>query len=256
LDVDAPWNGSLAYPNQATLQVRLIEPLAEGAHDAVIRLRATGPDGPAQNYTLPVRVRIASPMHTSYLPMILQDNWTTGWVDGAASGIALPLDNDGAQPIGLPFPFPFYGQSYETVWVHANGFLSFDRSYAGSQYANNGCLPSISLPNAAIYALWDDLDPGAGGTVYFDSMDGGSFLVQWQDVPRPEGGGTNTFQVILWPDGRALLQYQSVAVPNGATTGAENWDATMGWRVACNGSGTPPTAGSSHLLWTSLPQQR
>lgn len=41
---------------------------------------------------------------------------------GQSGGMA----DDEAREFSLPFPFPFYGKTYQTIYVHSNGFLSFE----------------------------------------------------------------------------------------------------------------------------------
>lgn len=253
LDVDAPWSGVLTYPATARLQVRIISPMAAGTHTALIRLRTTDLAQRQQTYTVPVSLTVVNQLWRMYLPAVEGRHLTTSWLDGVESGIGLTLSGDGAQAVGLPFAFPFYDRTYTSVWVHANGFLSFERSYSGSRYATNTCLPSATEPNGAIYALWDDLDPSRGGRVAYNNVENRYFVVEWRNVPRHSGNGANTFQVALWPDGRVLLQYDQVVSPDNATVGLENWDATMGWGVACNGGGSLPVAGRAWLFSTALP---
>lgn len=253
LDVDLPWSGSLAYPAAATLRVRLGSALPAGRYSATIRLRSTALGGQQSNYTLPVTVAMAEQLHEQFLPTVGTGHVLPHWVDASLGGISIGLGDNGAQAIGLPFAFPLYGRAHSQVWVHANGFLSFGQSYGGDAYASNGCIPGIAPPNGAVYALWDDLDPSAGGQVYFNAASSEFFVVEWRNVPRRGGSAGNTFQVILWSDGRVQLQYQAVDLPSSATVGFESWDASFGWQVACNGSGSPPAGGQAWLFSTALP---
>src|SRR5699024_5550339 len=62
------------------------------------------------------------------------------------STTAVPLlgDEDIAQ-IELPFPVEFYGQSYDSVWLNANGRIGFTDNKVGL-YSNHA-LPSTTNPN-------------------------------------------------------------------------------------------------------------
>ncbi len=254
LDVDPPWAGSLAFPATATLRVRVIATLPVGVHGAFVRLRTTTLGGQQQDLIVPVRLAVARSLQRTFLPLVDANHVVASWVDAADGGsISIALGDDGAQALGLPFSFPFYGVDYSQMWVHANGFLSFGRGFPGSQAAANGCIPSLQPPDGAIYALWDDLDPSLGGQVFFRNVNNEYVVVEWRDVPRRGSGGLNTFQVLLWPDGRVLLSYQTVAEPASATVGLENWDNTMGWQMACNGSGVLPQPGRAWLFLTAMP---
>lgn len=253
LDADGPWSGILAYPNQVAMHVRVIKQQPVGSYEASIKFRVTQLGGQQQDYLLPVQLQTVTQLHNTFLPLAFHEQLVTSWVDGALGGIAINLSEDGAQPIGLPFNFPFYGRRYNTVWIHANGFLSFGQGYPGSSYAVNDCVPSLDLPNDAIYALWTDLDPSQAGKVYFRNVANEYFVIEWRDVPERGSSAPNTFEVILWPDGRVLIQYKEVANPANATVGLENWDASMGWLVTCHGGGLLPTAGRALRFHTALP---
>ena len=67
--------------------------------------------------------------------------------------VALTGD-DAAAPTNLPFPFLFYGQTYNSAQLATNGFLNF---IASSTAFSNSAIPSPALPNAAMYPYWDDL---------------------------------------------------------------------------------------------------
>ena len=81
------------------------------------------------------------------------------WVD---AGIQSALFGDEfSGRLGLPFDFSFYGQTYSSVYLSDNGYLDF----AAPDVANQPvAIPTKAAPNAAIYALWQDLvvDTDAG----------------------------------------------------------------------------------------------
>ncbi len=63
---------------------------------------------------------------------------------------------DYAVQIDLPFPFEFYGQAYDSLWVSTNGYLMFPEG--GDPYAwSNDILPAVQNPNGLIAVFWDDL---------------------------------------------------------------------------------------------------
>lgn len=252
LRVDLPWSGSIAYPDAPRLQIGLYSvPPSLGQSWGSIGLRTIDPFGQQRNYVITVRVNVVSNLRQVYLPFVGQGALSAGWVDVTDGGLGLLLGDDGVQTVPLSFSFPFYGRNYGQAFVHANGFISFGGSYPGAAYALNHCLPSIMGPNGAIFALWDDLDPSQGGSVIYRST--ASYLaVEWRDVPH-KGGGVSTFQVILRPGGQVQINYGATVQGASATVGAEGWDASFAWPVACNNAGQTPISGQS-LLWnTALP---
>ncbi len=153
------------------------------------------------------------------------------WVElvgvGTNTGIS---DNsrhdDETRSFDLPFPFVYYGQTYDRVSICSNGWLSFGDTYI--KLYRNWTMPADGSPNAMICAFWDDL---AGGSVYqwYDSANH-RYIVQWDAFGSYNGGnysGNCTFQIILHDpahyatdtgDGPITMQYQAVTVYADETT--------------------------------------
>src|SRR5690606_25997929 len=163
------------------------------------------------------------------------------FVDIAATGTAVSLSDDQLSgPIDLPFAFPFYGVDYGQIKISSNGWLTFDMSLTNSDISNDP-VPSTNTPNALIAMYWDDLDPGGPlGTVLYQDMGDGRFIVQFDGVPHypDETGEVSTFQAILYQSGQVLLQYEDVtddaSDPNSHTIGIENETGTDGLQVVHN----------------------
>ena len=76
----------------------------------------------------------------------------------------IPLGDDTSFEIFTDFPVRFCGQTYESVWVNANGSLTFG---AGSgAFAESAGAMLTGPPRIA--GLFDDLNPAAGGVVSFE----------------------------------------------------------------------------------------
>ena len=242
----------LTYQHTATLHIGMSSVPPVGQYNASIQIRTTDPAGQQGNIILTVRVVVASQVHQTFLPVVGSGQLAPQWID-TSIGLGLSLGDDGTQAVPLPFQFPFYGRNYGQVWINANGFLSFGTGYTGSEYAQNHCLPSISSPNGAIFALWDDLDPSQGGQVRYALLGASQFVAEWRDVPTKSNGQPNSFQVVLWPDGQVRITYAAVGDPSGSTVGLESWDASIDLPVACNGTGHTPQPGQTRFFSTALP---
>ncbi len=149
------------------------------------------------------------------------------------------LGDDNFQgPIPLPFPFEYFCNTYEELYIGSNGFISFG---AGSSSLGNTAIPSTGTPNDMIALYWDDLDPGNGadGTVsIFTSTIGGQtcFVVEFNGVPHFPGppSETVTGQIILCIDGTITINCIDCQADGGngsgsATQGIENSDGTIGY---------------------------
>ena len=107
-------------------------------------------------------------------------------------GQALPLGDDGYAELFPPFPIDFCGQRFTSLFVNANGSITFGTN--STAFSEN----TRALLNgpARIAALWDDLDPSSGGTVSFDESPN-AFTVRWQGVPEFDAVTTNSFSITI-----------------------------------------------------------
>jgi len=98
------------------------------------------------------------PISTAYSRTVLSGGFPSIRWSGGANDVNITAgdDDDGRGVINLGFSFDFYGQSYNSVWVSTNGWLSFGND-PGTNAPNNTAIPNPSVPNAAIFPFWDDL---------------------------------------------------------------------------------------------------
>lgn len=163
------------------------------------------------------------------------------WVD--ITGVGTPIteldaDDEVVGPFPIGFPFPFYGNSFSTVKVSSNGWLSF--TYTGaSSLLSNLPLPNTGGADNMLAGFWDDLSfsptHGSGRAYYYN--DGTRFILSFVNVPHypPSGAGTYTFQYILYPNGKIVFQYLSMSgLLNSATIGIQNAAKNDGLTVVFN----------------------
>jgi subtilisin family serine protease len=147
----------------------------------------------------------------------------------------LPLSGDDAvAEVDLPFPFSFYGQTYDSAFVATNGFLNFE---AADATFSNSAIPSAGTPNAAIYPFWDDLIVDASSSVRTETLGTSPdqrFVIEWRNVTFFSAPGTKfvDVEVVLHENGRILTQYRSIddddeEQGNSATIGIENHDGDV-----------------------------
>ena len=147
------------------------------------------------------------------------------WVDATVGTPVPPLEDDDAHTLELPFGFPFYGGVKNRVKVSSNGYLTFSGDHFS--YGDTSAVPSTQVPNDFIAPYWTDLNPEAGGEIYYyhyshvrgergyrDDVSAESsrskFIVQWNNIPYYCTAGdcpTVTFQVLLYPSGAIKFQY-------------------------------------------------
>ena len=97
-----------------------------------------------------------------------------------------------------------YGVGYSEFHISSNGRLTFnsgDTDYTES-LSEHFSQPGISM-------LWDDLNPGSGGTIrYAPFLD--RVAVTFNGVPEYSNNGSNTFQCEMFYDGRIRLSWLGV----------------------------------------------
>jgi YVTN family beta-propeller protein len=133
-------------------------------------------------------------------------------------------------PVPIGFGFDYYGNSYDELYVGTNGYVSFGQGYGTIPW---GSLPQTSDPNNDIALFGGDMylyNYGYDSVVYYQTLsDPTRFVLEFVNLYYCCGQNTpHTFEVILYPDGDILAQYQSL---NGTSTdyvGIENVDGTDG----------------------------
>ena len=121
--------------------------------------------------------------------------------------------DDGNVQLGLPFTFSICEQDFDAVFVNANGSLTFG---AGDPDFSESAADMLDGP-PRIAGVWDDLNPSAGGSVYFTTTKN-TFNVTWEDVPEWFASGSNTFSIELKKDANQVtVDYDNIEVADGLT---------------------------------------
>ena len=119
------------------------------------------------------------------------------------AGTTVPLGDDDSREIALPFSFPFYGRRFDRAFLNSDGNLTFGVPDAASSPRRVGRL--VGGP-PRIAPLLTDLDPSAGGAVATQAL-GDRFVVTWRSVPSFDSTFRNTFEAVLYADGRIELTF-------------------------------------------------
>ncbi len=156
------------------------------------------------------------------------------WVDITNRGTQINNSSDHDKvygPITLNFPFPFYGNLYDTLWISTTGVLSF---YPWDLRFVNQPLPCMDGYFRLIAPFWSNLVLTDSSKIYlYQSSD--SIIVSFIDINHFKSGGLNTFQVILTKEGSIDFQYKQLSQPNDpATVGIQNEDGTIALLISYN----------------------
>ncbi len=158
------------------------------------------------------------------------------WVDITGVGTPVPgLDGDDENvgPIPIGFNFPFYGNTFDQLYVCTNGWLSFTSTRTS---LSNYQLPNTSAPENLLAVWWDDLHFRYVERAYY-YYDGTRFIIEFVDVERYSSyqPGVFTFEVILYPNGTIIYQYLSMeGYVTSATIGIQNDTRDDGLTVVYN----------------------
>jgi hypothetical protein len=168
------------------------------------------------------------------------DTDTYAFIDatvGASAGLAC---DDCSAEIPIGFDFVFYGRTFDQVTVSSNGYLTFG---GPGDVPGGHCPPASNPPNDLIAVFWDDLNPEAGGAVYYlleGTEPNRRLTVEWHQVPLYPATDAATFEVTLFESSnQILMQYQDVTFGNGsdrggtAVIGVENHTGYVGTAEGC-----------------------
>ncbi len=126
-------------------------------------------------------------------------------------GTPLDLEDDDFKLVELPFEFPYYGSSHDSLFVNSDGNLTFVYPEASSRPRNYS---RAAYGPARIAPLFRDLDPSRGGSVRVAATSE-ALTVAWHAVPLfTEGpvGDPQTFQVTIHRDGGIEFRYGALTL--------------------------------------------
>lgn len=153
------------------------------------------------------------------------------------TGTNLSLGDDTWATVTPGFPVQFGTNSYSTIYVNANGLMSFTNN-TGLQY-NNQQLPYSSF-TTLVAPFWDDLYPSGTNNVYWQvlgSAPNREVVIEWRNVRKYEcqtdPTATVRFQVVFFESSnQVLFNYQDVDFGGGCTFADKGASATVGVQVS------------------------
>jgi len=151
---------------------------------------------------------------------------TYDFVDISTIGTTINnIFEDQEHNVPMPFSFPFYGNSYDTVRVGGTGGVMFILS--GDLYNGNDDLPDEGYGSHDIAAFWDSLDSDFGEIRHHHDAANNRFIISWDGIYTNTFSSDRdlTFQMHLYSSGAIAFHYQDATTNNSASLGAR---ATVG----------------------------
>lgn len=151
-------------------------------------------------------------------------------------------EDDGVIEIPLPFPFTFYGNSYNSVQASSNGVLTFGGE--GNPTFENGCPTAVDglVPDMGdiIAPYWTDMDLRSEGYLEYEVVGTAPeriFVIEWDAVPLYATAETVTFEVQLHEaTDDVLILYDNVDSTHGrnATIALQSAQLGVALTYSCN----------------------
>lgn len=154
--------------------------------------------------------------------------------------------------VGIGFPFTFYGNTYNSVRISSNGFITFNND------ANSGCCTGQAIPNGAspnnmIALCHEDLDPPEGGVIRYGiwgTAPNRIFVVEYNNIQHWPAGTPITGQIQLYESTNNVeIHNTSVTTDggNGHTQGIENATGSLA-TTSHNSQGNWTETNSAYLF--------
>ncbi|MDX9906188.1 MAG: BNR-repeat neuraminidase N-terminal domain-containing protein, partial [Bacteroidales bacterium] len=146
-----------------------------------------------------------------------QQNGTYTEITGGTELWATTFDNEVSGAVTIP-SFTYDGTVYTSIYISANGFITFGIASAGNNYTP---ISSTAAYTGAVSAFGRDLNQAASGSpsVRYEQI-GTEFVIQWKDVRRKDlSGEIISFQVRLNTSNNYIkVVYGGTITPGSNTT--------------------------------------
>ena len=142
-------------------------------------------------------------------------------------------DDNVSGAVAIGFPFTFYGNTYTSLYIGTNGFITFTNS-GFSGCCSGDLIPTNTgfTPNNVIALAWEDLNAGGGQITTFSLSSPTRFVINFNAVNFYSATPGVTAQAILYADGTIEIHNTSVtAAGQSATQGIENATGTQALAV-------------------------
>ncbi len=123
-------------------------------------------------------------------------------------GLPDSFADDDVREFPLPFPFPFYGKTYSSVYVHSNGFVSFEEpSPSGGALSYSDFLGGPPKIMGAGLDLNPSFSPAGAGLYVFTTNT--EVIFSYAGIAQYFSASTVDFQIRIASDGEIAIRHRS-----------------------------------------------
>ncbi|MGD8451156.1 MAG: S8 family serine peptidase [Phycisphaerae bacterium] len=147
----------------------------------------------------------------------------------------------------LPFSFPYFGSTYNTVYVSSNGLIDFDGG--DSEYDNS---TAELIANKRIAPLWDDIrtNCNSGDDIFIDESVAGQVTIRWVGTVYKWdcSGNPLSFSCTLFNNGSIQFNYGAGNIGLTPTIGISAGDGVHYLLSSYDGAGSLTWANSHEFV--------
>jgi hypothetical protein len=108
----------------------------------------------------------------------------------------------------LEFDFPFYGKTYDSVWVHTSGFIMFDdQDYPWPYLFDEALMIKQTRNISPMLNRWFYIDDADNDGVWYEG-DENVAAFRWKVSSNKSGEYDMNFSLMLFPDGNIVFNYK------------------------------------------------
>lgn len=134
-------------------------------------------------------------------------------------------DNGFSRALPIRFNFPFYCNVYDSLYISANGYVTFTKPISGASLPQT--IPDNSLDNNLIAVNWDDYDISLGGNVDYRTIGTAPnrrMIINFEDIESVIGGSYRGQLILNEADSSITINHNEVSNDGNTTCGVEDID--------------------------------